>query len=213
MAPLRVIDPTGIYHVGSNGNFDGSLYLEPRDRAAFLELYARVARRREWTTYAYCLMTTHFHFVVQLTDGGLSEGMRELNGCFSRRMNAVMGRTRRGHFFKNRFYANAVAEEAYLLGVCRYVVLNPVEAGICERPEQWGWSSYAASAGLCAAPTFLAVDELLAFFGSTTAQARAAYCAFVSEGHGAWSDQSNESVTPSSQITLATAAYAGARPA
>ena len=125
MAPPRVIDPTGIYHVGSNGNFDCALYLEARDRSAFLELYARVARKRKWTTFAYCLMTTHFHFVVQLADGGLSEGMRELNGCFSRRMNAIMGRTRRGHFFKNRFDAKAVEDEAYLLGVCRYVVLNP----------------------------------------------------------------------------------------
>jgi REP-associated tyrosine transposase len=213
MAPPRVIDPTGIYHVGSNGNFDGALYLEARDRSAFLELYARVARKRKWTTYAYCLMTTHFHFVIQLTDGGLSEGMRELNGCFSRRMNAIMGRTRRGHFFKNRFYGNAVEDEAYLLGVCRYVVLNPVEAGICDRPEQWGWSSYSATAGLSPAPTFLAVDELLAFFGSTIERARPAYCAFVSEGHGSWSDQSDETVTPSSQVTLLTAAHAGAVPA
>jgi len=111
-------------------------------------------------------------------------------------MNAIMGRTRRGHFFKNRFYAKAVEDEAYLLGVCRYVVLNPVEAGICEQPEQWGWSSYGASAGLCPAPSFLAVDELLAFFGTTIERARPAYRAFVSEGHGSWSDQGNASPPP-----------------
>src|SRR4051812_29129860 len=181
MAPPRVIDPTGIYHVGSNGNFDGSLYLEARDRAAFLELYARVARRREWTTYAYCLMTTHFHLVIRLTDGGLSEGMRELNGCFSRRMNAICGRTGRGHLFKNRFHAKPIETDAHLLESCRYVVNNPVFAGMCDDPKDWGWSSYAASAGLCAAPTFLAVDQLLELFGPAPERAQAAYRAFVSD--------------------------------
>ena len=97
--------------------------------------------------------------------------------------------------------------------MCRYVVLNPVEAGICEQPEQWGWSSYSATAGLSPAPAFLAVDELLAFFGSSIERARAAYCAFVSEGHASWSDQRDESVTPSSRVTLLTAARAGAVPA
>jgi putative transposase len=194
MAPLRFIDPTGMYHVNSTGNFGEDIYLNAFDRSAFLDLYARVVRKRGWVTYAYCLMTTHFHFVVRLADAGLSEGMRELNGCFSRRMNAIMGRTRRGHLFKNRFDARLIATDAHLLESCRYVVNNPVMAGICVHPKDWGWSSYGACAGRCAAPPFLALDELLGLFGKDRQRARAAYCEFVSDGLVRWSDQRKGSV-------------------
>jgi REP element-mobilizing transposase RayT len=194
VAPLRILDPSGIYHVNSKGNFGGDIYLTPADRAAFLDLYARVARKRAWVTYAYCLMTTHFHFVVRLVDGGLSEGMRELNGCFSRQMNAMAGRTGQGHLFKNRFHAAHVETDAHLLESCRYVVNNPVMAGVCAHPGEWGWSSYNASAGLCAPPPFLAVDELLGLFAQDRERARTAYCAFVSDGPVRWSDQREESV-------------------
>jgi putative transposase len=194
VAPPRIVDPTGIYHVDSTGNFGAALYLIARDRSAFLDLCERVVRKHRWKTYAYCLMTTHFHLVIRLTDGGLSEGMRELNGCFSRRMNAICGRTGQGHLFKNRFHAEPIETEAHLLESCRYVVNNPVFAGICDDPKDWGWSSYGASAGLCAAPAVLAVDELLELFGSTPERAQDAYRAFVSDGLVRWSDQRKGSV-------------------
>jgi REP element-mobilizing transposase RayT len=194
MARPRIVDPTGVYHVGSKGNYGGILYRDPNDRTFFIDLYARVAKKQKWKTYAYCLMTNHFHFVIGLEDGGLSEGMRELNGCFSRRMNAIMDRTGQGHLVKNRFYAETIDSDAYMVGACRYVVLNPVRAGIVERPEAWGWSSYSATAGLCPAPAFLAVDELLGFFSPMPDRARAAYCAFVASGHDPWSDQRKEGV-------------------
>ena len=189
MAPPRIIDPSGYVHAGSRGNFGRPLYEGPWDRSLFLSLYSREARDRDWTTLAYCLMTNHYHFVIKLNNGGLSEGMQQLNGVFSRRMNALAGRTGSGHLFKNRFDATPIESDAHLLEACRYVVLNPVYAGICDSPESSTWSSYRACAGLDPAPSFLAVDELLALFGSRPDEARAAYVAFVSEGHARWSDQ------------------------
>lgn len=195
MAPPRVIDPTGYVHIGSRGNFGRPLYEDPSHRTTFLYLYTRVARDRDWTTLAYCLMTNHFHFVVRLNNAGLSEGMKQLNGGFSRRMNALHDRTGTGHLFKNRFDASPVETQAHLLEVCRYVVLNPVFAGVCDRPEDSTWSSYRATAGLDLPPAFLAVDELLELFGTSPAAARAAYVAFVSDGHARWSDQRETIVT------------------
>jgi putative transposase len=195
MAPPRIIDPTGYVHIGSRGNFGRALYEDPSHRSTFLDLYARVARDWEWTTLAYCLMTNHYHFVVRLTKGGLSEGMQLLNGGFSRRMNALHDRTGAGHLFKNRFDGTPIESDAHLLEACRYVVLNPVFAGVCVRPEDSKWSSYRASAGLDLAPPFLAVDKLLALFGRDVAAARAAYVAFVSDGHARWSDQREAIVT------------------
>jgi hypothetical protein len=104
-------------------------------------------------------------------------------------MNQIYGRTGKGHLFKNRFHDEYIRGDAHLLEVSRYIVLNPVSAGICARPEDWPWSSYRASAGLDFAPAFLAVGELLRLFGTKPRQARMAYRAFVSDGLVRWSDQ------------------------
>jgi putative transposase len=75
-----------------------------------------------------------------------------------------------------------IETDAHMLEAARYVVLNPVRAGICERPEEWPWSSYRACAGLELGRPFLAVNELLGHFGTRPDRARAAFCDFVSRG-------------------------------
>jgi hypothetical protein len=120
--------------------------------------------------------------------------MQQLNAGFSRRMNAIYDRTGKGHLFKQRFHDEPINSEAHLLEVCRYIVLNPVMAGVCERPEDWPWSSYRASAGLAFAPAFLTVDEFLGLFGTRPGQARMAYREFVQDGLVRWSDQRDGSV-------------------
>jgi hypothetical protein len=67
--------------------------------------------------------------------------------------------------FQGRFKDQIVQEERYLLTLCRYVALNPVRAHLVKRPEDWRWSSYAATIGVRLAPGFLAVRPLLAQFG------------------------------------------------
>ena len=192
MAPPRIVDPVGYYHLNSNGNFGRSLYEEELHRSVFLRIYERVARKYAWRTFAYCLMTTHYHVVIQLTDDGLSAGMRQLNGIFSRRMNAIYGRTGKGHLFKNRFHDEYLKTEGHFLAACRYDVLNPVEAGICARPDEWPWSSYRATAGLDFSPAFLDVDGLLEHFGTRPGQARTRYREFVQDGLVRLSDQRKE---------------------
>jgi REP element-mobilizing transposase RayT len=189
MAKLRVVDPFGYYHLNATGNFGRSLFEEEIHHNVFLRLYERVALKYAWVTLAYCLMSNHYHLLVRLTNDGLSEGMQQLNAGFSRRMNQIYGRTGTGHLFKNRFHDEHIQEEAHLLEVSRYIVLNPVFAGICTRPEDWPWSSYRASAGQDFAPAFLAVGELLSLFGTRPGQARSSYRSFVSDGLVRWSDQ------------------------
>jgi putative transposase len=193
MAP-RFVDPFGQYHLNATGNFGRSLYEEEIHHEMFLRIYERVAQKYGWVTLAYCLMTTHYHVLVRLTNGGLSEGMQQLNAGFSRRMNAIYGRTGKGHLFKQRFHDEPIKSEAHLLETCRYIVLNPVMAGVCSRPEEWPWSSYRASAGLAFAPAFLTVDELLGLFGTRPWRARMAYRRFVDDGLVRWSDQRDKTV-------------------
>jgi REP element-mobilizing transposase RayT len=155
--PPRAFVANGIYHLASQGSDSQALFLFDRDRIVLLERLAAVVRRYELSCIAYCLMGNHYHLVVQTPDGQISVAMQELNGGYSREFNRVYGRS--SHLFRNRFLAKEINDEPYLLTACRYVVCNPVRAGLCRQPGDWPWSSYRATAGLDPAPPFL--DETL----------------------------------------------------
>ena len=87
-----------------------------------------------------------------------------------------------GHLFQGRFKAILVDNDAYLLELARYVVLNPVRAGMVKKVADWRWSSYRGSMGLVPAETFLAVDGLLAQFAARRSVAQTRYARFVAEG-------------------------------
>jgi REP-associated tyrosine transposase len=193
MPPPRDIDPQGLYHVMSRGNFRQKIFLDEAHYAKYVRLLTRVARRRQWTVLDWCLIENHFHLVIRLENGGLSDGMRELNGCFARWSNARTGRTGTGHLFKNRFKARALSREGHFWEVLRYVPLNPVKAGLVSQPEGWRWSGYRATIGLEYPYTFHQPAELLRYFAVTPAAALRRYCRFVQEGAGRledvpWSD-------------------------
>jgi putative transposase len=170
----------GTYHVGARGNRGCRIYDDDLSRTVFLQLVARIAKRYSWACHAYCLMSNHYHLLVRIGAGGLSDGMRELNGEFARFSNVREGRD--GHLFRNRFWSELIEDDVQMLETCRYIVLNPIRAQLCPRPEDWRWSSHRACAGLDFAAEFLAVDELLRLFGSSARAARRAYRTFVHDG-------------------------------
>jgi putative transposase len=178
--PPRVEVPGGIYHVTARGNSQKAIYRDDVEREVFLVLLERSSKKHGWIVLAYCLMDNHYHLVLQTPSGQLSQGFCELNSGFARVMNLRHGRG--NHLFGRRFWSELIERESHMLEAARYVVLNPVRAGICERPEQWPWSSYRACAGFEFARPFLAVDELLGLFGARPEPARDAYRRFVSEG-------------------------------
>jgi putative transposase len=174
--------PGATYHLGSRGNRGCRIYGDDYERRIFLKLLERIVARYRWTCLAYCLMSNHYHLVIRIDDGGLSDGMRELNGEFACFTNARRGRE--GHLFRNRFWSELIKTDAHMLETSRYVVLNPIRAQLCEIPEHWRWSSYRACIGLEFPPAFLASDELLRLFGPSPELARRAYAAFVREELG-----------------------------
>ena len=176
----RIEEPGGIYHVSSKGNRSCVVFEDDFERRVFLKQLNLVARRFGWTCHAFCLMSNHFHLLVQLELGGLSAGMQLLNGSFARFSNRRHGNV--GHLFRNRFWSAQMLDDAHLLQTARYIVLNPVRAGICEQPDDWPWSSYRACAGVEFAPRFLAVAQHLRLFGTKPSIARRAYREFVRAG-------------------------------
>jgi hypothetical protein len=127
-------------------------------------------------------MTNHYHLVIETVEGNLSQGMWQLNGVYTQASNRHHNRV--GHLFQGRFTGILVDKDAYLLELSRYVVLNPVRAGMVETPAQWHWSSYRAMMGESPVPKWLAVDGLLSQFGAVREEARQYYQHFVSDGVG-----------------------------
>jgi REP element-mobilizing transposase RayT len=179
--PLRIEFPGALYHLTARGNARQDIYLDARDSWRFLDLLGEVCARYAWRCFAYCLMTNHYHLVVETAQPNLSAGMRQLNGRYSQAFNTR--HQREGHLFQGRYKAILVEREAYLLEVCRYVVLNPVRAGLARAPQAWRWSSYRATlAG--AGPAWLAAPEVLGLFAPEPKAAARAYGEFIAEGMG-----------------------------
>lgn len=177
----RIQAPGVVYHVGAKGNRGCPIYDDAFDRHIFLMLLEKHTRACGWAVLTYVLMTNHYHLLLRLREPSLSDGMCGLNGEFSRFTSARYG-LEPGHLFRNRFWSEPMEDERHLLATARYIVLNPVRAGICRTPGEWSWSSYQALAGRAFPPAFLAADELLRLVGRTPAKARDAYRALIQAG-------------------------------
>jgi len=175
--PLRIEYENAVYHVTSRGNARADIYLSDDDRKMFLDVLDHVVDRFNWVCHAYCLMTNHFHLMIETPQANLSRGMRQLNGVYTQRFNRSHSRT--GHVFQGRFKSIVVDKDAYLLELSRYIVRNPVAACMVEDVNDWSWSSYQATAGDVPVPNFLSVDWLLFQFDSNPIRARKAYVSFV----------------------------------
>jgi len=180
--PLRIEFAGALYHITSRGDRREAIYEDDEDREMFLGVLAETVERFNWVCHAYCLMTNHYHLVVETVEGNLSKGMRQLNGVFTQTSNRRHNRM--GHLFQGRFKGILVDKDAYLLELSRYVVLNPVRANMVVQPGDWLWSSYRAITGEAAVPAWLAVDGMLSLFGSSRRVAQKRYRQFVLEGVG-----------------------------
>ena len=180
--PLRIEFAGALYHITSRGDRREDIYFDDEDRENWLNTLAQVCDRFNWVVHAYCQMSNHYHLVVETVDGNLSRGMRQLNGEYTQQINRRYGLS--GHLFQGRYKSILVQKEAYLLELSRYVVLNPVRAGMVKQPEGWVWSSYPSHRGLAPCPEWLDSDWLLTQFGKRRSSCRVKFQRFVSEGKG-----------------------------
>jgi len=180
--PLRIEYPGAVYHVTSRGNEKKPVFKDDTDRQNFLNTLQHVNKRYNWICHAYCFMTNHYHLLIETPDGNLSLGMRQLNGVYTQLFNKRHGRT--GHLFQGRYKAILIQKDSHLLEVCRYVVLNPVRARMVERPEDWKWSSYLATAGRGKSHSSLTTEWVLGQFSGKRGKAEKEYRQYVSWGIG-----------------------------
>ena len=178
--PLRIEFPGAVYHVMSRGNEKASIFRDDLDRRTFLAILASVVRKEDWRLHSFCLLGNHYHLLIETPLGRISRGMHSLNSRYSQRFNRRYVRC--GHLFEGRFKGLLVEKERHLLELHRYIVLNPVRAGLTTRPEDWVWSSYRATCGLVVVPPWLETRWTLAQFALDRKMALGEYERFVREG-------------------------------
>lgn len=136
--PRNTFPPPGIFQITTRGVEQRDVYLDRDDRLAFLAQLRHAADQNGWNVYAGCLMTNHYHLVVEGMRDLISRGMRRLNGVYAEGFNLKYDRS--GHLWGDRFALWQVRDEEHLLATCRYVLLNPVRAGLCRRVGDWEWT-------------------------------------------------------------------------
>ena len=181
--PLRIEFPGALYHVTARGDQHNALYRDDTDRTIWIEVLGLICARFHLVVHAYCQMTNHFHLMVETAEGNLAQCMRQLNGIYSQRVNRRHDLV--GHVFQGRYKAVLIQKEAHLLELARYIVLNPVRAGMVACVAEWHWSSHHFMLDPAGKPDWLDRQWLLGQFGTKSGQAVEDYGQFVAAGAGA----------------------------
>ncbi|NIS62305.1 MAG: hypothetical protein GTO13_16885 [Proteobacteria bacterium] len=177
--PLRVEYPGAFYHVISRGNGGERIFRTKSDYTKLLEYLEKATERFAVTLHTYCLMSNHYHLLIETPQPNLSTAIQWVNVSYAGYFNRRHRRT--GHLFQGRFKALLIDADEYLIPLSRYIHLNPVRAAIVPNPVEHPWSSYGVFVGKAKSRDFLVTDRLLARFGRRRGEAIRAYRAFVEE--------------------------------
>ena len=166
--PLRIEYEGARYHVISRGDHREDIVNDDRDRTTFVRTLGEACQKTGWQVHAYCLMTNHFHLVIETPQPNLAVGMKWMLGTYTQRFN--LRHCHWGHLFGGRYKAQPIDERSpsYLASACNYTHLNPARAGMigAEKPLQsYPWSSYPAYLKSHLRPAWLRVDRLLGEHG------------------------------------------------
>ena len=175
--PLRIEFPGAFYHITARGNEGREIFRSFRDRQQFLSYLESAVQRYRAVIHVYCLMDNHYHLLLETPSGNLSQILRHINGAYTTYFNVK--RNRSGHLFQGRFKAILVAADEFALELSRYIHLNPVRAGIADRPEGYPWSSCSYYTGRKKRPDWLSLDFILSYFQGRGASSQDRYREFV----------------------------------
>jgi putative transposase len=175
--PLRIEYTGAFYHVMHRGNAGSDLFQSERDREKLLEYFGKAVDRYQIKVHTYCLMTNHYHLLIETPHPNLSQAIKWINVSYAAYFNRK--RRRSGHLFQGRFKAVLIDADEYLKHLSRYIHLNPVRAGMVEHCKDHPWSSYPAFGGYKKRPEWLETNWLLSLFGKNQDKAKKNYRDFV----------------------------------
>jgi len=171
-------DHEGAWHHVMNRGIDHARIFDDVSAKIFLLELRDACSRHRVQVHAYCVLPNHYHLLLHTPEAGLSAAMQRLSSRFTQAVNRF--RERDGPLFKGRFRSIAIKDDAHLVKVSQYIHLNPIEAHLAAKAEDWRWSSAAAYLGLAPTPEWLHVNALLEMFGPTNPETT--YAQYLQEG-------------------------------
>ena len=178
--PLRIIFPGAFYHVMNRGVNRRAIFQINDDYEMFLEALKESARYFNIRVISYCLMSNHYHLLLQTPKANLSRAMRHLNGVYTQRHNRLHKKD--GPLFRGRYKAILVQEDEYLTHLIRYIHLNPIQANLTDDLSKYPWTSHKDYLSGENPGSWLDVRLGLAFFSSQSKQALHNYHQFIKGG-------------------------------
>jgi len=158
------------------GNNREAVFEDDVDRSRFLELLSGYKEKLAFRLHAYVLMTNHFHLLIESGKVPLSRVMQMQNSTYTQYFNRRHERV--GHVFQGRYKAIVIDQDAYLALLVRYIHLNPVRAGLVEKPEGYPWSSHTDYARKKNGATVTDTETVLRLFSEDPVEARRLFRAF-----------------------------------
>ena len=172
---LRIQYPGAHYHAMCRGNDGQEIFFHDDGRRLFLHTLTEACEQTGWRVHAYCLMSNHYHLLLETPEANLVDGMKWFQGTYTQRINAM--RKRRGHLFQGRYKAIPIQTDPrdggleYFRQVSTYIHLNPYRAQLCgvgmpSPLESYEWSSYPAYVGKVRKPfPWLTREKVLKTWG------------------------------------------------
>ena len=142
----RIWYPGAVYHVVARGNRKEDIFRQIEDYKVYMKFLKKVNEKYPFKLYSYCLMGNHVHLQIATIDSEIWKIMKGIHWMYSMYFNEKYDLT--GHLFQGRYYSELIDTESYLLQTSKYIHLNPVKAGIVEKPIQDPWRSYGVFMGL-----------------------------------------------------------------
>ncbi len=166
--PLRTSEPGTVYHVTARGNNRNLIFLDEADYQRYLQLLKAYKEKWGLELFSYALMPNHVHLLLRTTtlEGTTSRLLHDVQFRYAKYFNWRHQRT--GHVFQGRFHPSVVEKESYLLTASRYIHLNPVRAGLCQRAIDYPWTSMRAYVDPAGDPLALVDTSLILSMCSPT---------------------------------------------
>jgi REP element-mobilizing transposase RayT len=179
---LRVEFDNAFYHITSRGNLRDKIFYNATDRERFLEILSRTKERYGFLLHAYALMDNHYHLLMETPKANLSQIMQNINTSYTVYVNRKYQRS--GHLLQGRFKGIIVDKDRYLVGLSRYIHLNPVRAKLVKKPLNYTWTSYRAFINQRVENSLVDIGETLSYFSKRRNRAVRCYRKFVEADEG-----------------------------
>jgi putative transposase len=176
--PLRIQYPDAWYHVMNRGRRSEVIFQEKKDYSTFIDLLKEAVDLWNVRVSAYCLLSNHYHLLVQTPKANLSRCMRHINGVYTQRFNRSHHVD--GQLFRGRYKSILIDADSYLLELIRYIHRNPVESGMVKNLEKYPWSTHQGYLSDAKKWGWIYKDFVLSMFSDDKTISRTRYREFVS---------------------------------